>query len=83
MDPGCAQKKGTERVTDTVIVALVSTSGTLLVAVTALLLNYRGFVSLERRMERGEDDMKQLTGAINELDKRVMRVEIKLGIAPE
>ena len=69
--------------TDTVIVALISTSGTLLVAVTALLLNYRGFVSLERRMERGEDDMKQLTGAINELDKRVMRVEIKLGIAPE
>jgi hypothetical protein len=68
---------------DTVTVALISTSGTLLVAVTALLLNYRGFVSLERRMERTEDDMKQMTGAVNELDKRLMRVEIKLGIAPE
>ena len=41
---------------DTVTVALISTSGTFLVAVTALLLNYRGFVSLERRMERTEDD---------------------------
>jgi hypothetical protein len=68
---------------DTVTVALISTSGTLLVAVTALLLNYRGFVSLERRMERTEDDVKQMTGAVNELDKRLMRVEIKLGIAPE
>lgn len=68
---------------DTVTVALISTSGTLLVAVTALLLNYRGFVSLERRMERTEDDMKQMTGAVNELGKRLMRVEIKLGIAPE
>ena len=68
---------------DTVTVALISTSGTLLVAVTALLLNYRGFVSLERRMERTEDDVKQMTGAINDLDKRLMRVEIKLGIAPE
>jgi hypothetical protein len=69
--------------TDTVTVALISTSGTLLTAVTALLLNYRGFISLERRMERTEDDMKQLTGAVNELDKRVMRMEIKLGMAPE
>lgn len=68
---------------DTVTVALISTSGTFLVAVTALLLNYRGFVSLERRMERTEDDVKQMTGAVNELDKRLMRVEIKLGIAPE
>lgn len=68
---------------DTVTVALISTSGTLLVAVTALLLNYRGFVSLERRMERTEDDVKQMTGAVNELDKRLMRVGIKLGIAPE
>lgn len=65
--------------TDTVTVALISTGGTLLTAVTALLLNYRGFVSLERRLERIEDDAKHLTGAINELGKRMMRVGIALG----
>ena len=65
--------------TDTVTVALVSTSGTLLTAVTALLLNYRGFVSLERRLEWIGDDVKRLIGVVNGLTKRMLRVETKFG----
>ncbi len=34
---------------DTVIVALISASGSALVAVTALVLNYRGFASIDAR----------------------------------
>jgi len=44
---------------DQVLVALVSTIGASLVAITALLLNYRGFGSIERRLERLEQDMKE------------------------
>jgi hypothetical protein len=71
---------------ETVIVALITTAGSVLVAITALLLNYRGFASLDARMlaleTRLERDIKDLTGAVNELDKRLTRVEIKLGIQP-
>ena len=85
---------------DTVIVALISASGTFLTAVTALVLNHRGFASidarfssldarmlaLESRVTAFQDRVNQrfddLTGAINELDKRLTKVEIKLGIEP-
>ncbi len=66
--------------TDTVIVALVAASGSVLVAVTALLLNYRGFASIDGRLLAVDQRMHDLTGAVNELDKRLTRVEIKLGI---
>jgi hypothetical protein len=39
---------------DTVTVALISSGATMLVSITALLLNYRGFVSLGCRIERVE-----------------------------
>jgi hypothetical protein len=44
---------------DTVIVALVSASSSVAVAVTALVLNFRLFTSLERRIEVIETDLKQ------------------------
>jgi hypothetical protein len=78
---------------DTVIVALISAGSSVLVAITALILNYRGFasidgrfVALESRLTNFENrvhaDIKDLTGAINELDKRVTRIELKLGMQP-
>jgi biopolymer transport protein ExbB/TolQ len=63
--------------TDTVIVALVSTSGTLSVAITALLLNYRLFNSLERRIEVIKQDLKQFFRQLAEHDKRLSKLEDK------
>jgi len=71
---------------DTVIVALVSAGASVLTAVTALLLSYRGFASLDARMlaleNRVHQGLTDLTGSVNELDKRLIKVEIKLGIQP-
>jgi hypothetical protein len=38
------------------------------------------FTSLSNQISEVRGDMKLLTGAMNELDKRLTRVEIKLGI---
>jgi hypothetical protein len=67
---------------ETVIVALITTGGSVLVAITALLLNYRGFASIDSRLLAMDQRIHDLTGAVNELDKRLTRVEIKLGIQP-
>jgi len=40
------------------------------------------FADLSRRITRVDQRMDELTGAVNELDKRLTRVEIKLGIQP-
>ena len=42
--------QGKELMDNTVIVALSSSSGSVLVAITALILNYRGFASIDARM---------------------------------
>jgi hypothetical protein len=68
--------------TDTVQVAIISGGGTVLTAVCALILSYRGFASLDTRMLALENRLYDLTGAINDLDKRLIKVEIKLGIQP-
>jgi hypothetical protein len=72
--------------TDTVTVALVSTGGTFLTAVVALILSSRTFASIEARIlaleNRVDRDIKDLIGAVNDLDKRLTKVEIKLGIQP-
>lgn len=44
---------------DQVLVALISTGGAVLIGMTALLRNYRGFASIDRRLERLEQDMKE------------------------
>ncbi len=40
------------------------------------------FTSLSARIQRLEERVDMLVGAVNELDKRLTRVEIKLGIQP-
>jgi signal transduction histidine kinase len=67
---------------DTVIVALITASGSVLVAITALLLNYQGFSHINQRLRDFDQRMIDFTGAINELDKRLTRVEVKIGIQP-
>jgi hypothetical protein len=45
---------------NTVIVVLISSGGSVLVAVTALLLNYRGFASINARLNLMQSGMKDL-----------------------
>ena len=64
--------------TDTVTVALISSSGTLAVAITALLLNYRLFNSLERRIEVIEADLKWVREKFHEIGITLLRLENKI-----
>jgi hypothetical protein len=64
---------------DTVTVALVSASGSVVIGITALLLNFRLFGSLEKRMEVIEGDLKQFFRTLAEHDKRVSKLEDKQG----
>lgn len=62
---------------DTVTVALISAGGSVVVAVTALLLNFKLFNSLERRIEVIEADLKTFFRTFAEHDKRISRLEDK------
>jgi hypothetical protein len=66
-------------VSDNVLIAIISASGTLLVALASLLLVYRGFNSIERRLEVIEGDIKQFfkDTARNEADINVLKERLK------
>ena len=75
---------------DTVTVALISAGSSMLVAVTALILNYRGFASMDarflalenrmdRRLEAIEADLKEFYRMRADLDKRISRLEERPG----
>ena len=53
---------------NTVLVALISSGSWVVVAVTALLLNYRGFVSIDARLNLMQADMKDLNKAMTALE---------------
>jgi hypothetical protein len=74
---------------DTVIVALISAGASALVAVTALVLNYRGFssidlrfasvdgrfASIERRLDAIQADLKEFYKLLAAHDKRLSKLE--------
>ncbi len=71
--------------------ALVSSGGSVLVAMTALILNYRGFASLDARMASFESrvdarfnsmqqNMKDLNRAMTALEIDVALVKDKVGL---
>jgi hypothetical protein len=76
---------------DTVLVALISAGSSALVAITALLLNYRGFASIdsrfasidsrfasiEGRLDIMQADLKEFYRLLSEHDKRISRPEDK------
>jgi len=62
---------------DTVTVAMVAAGGSVAVAITALVLNFRLFNSLERRIEVIEGDLKQFFKNLAEHDKRLSKLEDK------
>jgi len=60
--------------TDTVTIALITASGSAAVAITALILNFRLFNSLERRIEAIGHDLKDFFRMV-EHDKRLSMLE--------
>lgn len=65
---------------NTVIVALISTGGSVLVAVTALVLNYRGFASIDARLNLMQSDMKDLYKAMTAIEVDVARLKDHVGM---
>jgi hypothetical protein len=65
---------------NTVTVALISSSGSVLMGITALLLNYRGFVSLDHRLDLMQADMKDLNCIMTALEIDVARLKDKVGM---
>lgn len=63
--------------TDNVLTALISAAGMALTAITALILNYRGFNSIERRLEIIEKDLKDFFRELSGHDKRISTLENK------
>jgi hypothetical protein len=77
---------------NTIIVALISSGSSVLIAITALLLNYRGFAaidgrfssmdarfsSVERRLDMMQVDMKDLNKTLTALEIDVALVKDKL-----
>ncbi len=65
---------------NTVIVALISAGGSVLVAITALVLNYRGFASIDARLNLMQSDMKDLYKAMTAIEVDVARLKDKVGL---
>ena len=76
---------------NTVIVGLIGAGGSVLIAVTALLLNYRGFASLDARLlslesrvdarlNMMQSDMKDLNNTMTALEIDVALLKDKAGI---
>jgi len=60
-----------------VLVAAINAGGSIIIGVTALILAYRGFGSIERRLELIEQDLNQFFRSQAEFDKRLQRIEDK------
>lgn len=63
-----------------IVVALISTSGAVLVSITALVLNYRGFASLDARLNLLQSDLKDLNKAMTALEIDVALLKDKAGM---
>ncbi|MGA2736557.1 MAG: hypothetical protein ABSG65_03800 [Bryobacteraceae bacterium] len=62
---------------DTATVASISSGGSVSVAITALILSFRMFNSLERRIEVIERDLKDFFRTVADHDKRISKLEDK------
>ena len=70
-----------------VLIALIGASSSCLVAITALVLNYRGFTSIdgrfasiERRLDMMQTDMKDLNKTMTALEINVALLKGKVGL---
>jgi len=72
---------------NSVLIALIGASSSCLVAITALVLNYRGFTSIdgrfasiERRLDMMQTDMKDLNKTMTALEINVALLKGKVGL---
>jgi hypothetical protein len=69
---------------NTVIVALIGSSGSVLVAITALVLNYRGFASIDARMlaleSRVDSRLSLMQNDMKDLNKTMTALEIDVAL---
>jgi hypothetical protein len=69
---------------NTVIVALISSGGSVLVAITALILNYRGFASIDARMlaleSRVDARFNLMQSDMRDLNKSMTALEIDVAM---
>ena len=63
-----------------VLIAAIAAGGGIAVAITALLLNYRGFSSLERRLEVIETDLKEFFRQLARHEADIARLKDKAGL---
>jgi hypothetical protein len=75
------QPAGEIKMSDTVVVALISSGGACLIGVTALLLNYRGFTSIENRLGVIEHDVKEFYRLLGLHDTEIARLKDKTGLS--
>lgn len=61
--------------TETAFVSIISASATALVGITALILSYRVWNSIERRLEIIEKDLKEFYKLFADHDKRITLLE--------
>ncbi len=59
------------------VIAAINASGSIAVAITALILAYRGLNSVERRLDVIQHDLKKFCKSHAEHDKRIQRLEDK------
>jgi hypothetical protein len=67
---------------DTVIVGVNSAGGSVAVAITALIVNVRMFSSLDRRIERLEEDNKEFFKWFGRLEADIGRIKDRIGLKP-
>ena len=67
---------------DTVMVGLISAAGSVAVAITALIANVRIFSSLDRRIERLEEDNKEFFKWFGRLETDLGRIKDRIGLKP-
>jgi hypothetical protein len=65
---------------NTVVVALVAASASALVAITALALNYRGFSSIDARLNLMQSDMKDLNKTMTAIETDVALLKDRAGL---
>jgi hypothetical protein len=67
---------------NTIAVALISTGGSVAVAITALILTFRLFNSLEKRIEHLELDNKEFFKWFGRLESDIGRIKDHIGLKP-
>jgi hypothetical protein len=80
VEPGGLNGERAGTMTDTQLYLSIGIPALLALMNMAVMLTL--FTTLSNRIQRVEERLDNLIGAVNELDKRLTKVEIKLGIQP-